>query len=186
MPESIDLKREYAVLALVVDKAEPELLFEVRAAGINQGGEICFPGGRIEAGETMVEAALRETAEEIGLDISKIEIIKPLKYLNQINRNVYPILAKISEEDAKNLKLNPAEVSEVFTAPISFFKTTTPTRASYKYKPSFDADFPFEAFGITSDYRWYEPKTDVVAWNYEGRLIWGMTARLIDGNLNDI
>ena len=186
LPKPIELKREYAVLALIVDKAEPELLFEVRAGGIAQGGEICFPGGRVEEGESLVEAALRETAEEIGLDPAKIEILRPLKYLNQINRNVYPILAKISEEDAKNLTLTPQEVAEVFTAPISFFKSNEPTRASYKYKPSFEPDFPFDAFGITPDYKWFEPKTEVVAWNYNGRLIWGMTAKLIDANLSDI
>ena len=37
-----------------------QVLFEVRAAGISQPGEVCFPGGRIEPGETPEEAALRE------------------------------------------------------------------------------------------------------------------------------
>ena len=54
----------------------PEILFEVRAAGLrHQPGEVCFPGGKIEKGEGAREAAARETCEELCLDRSGIEIL---------------------------------------------------------------------------------------------------------------
>lgn len=52
----------YAVLVpLVYSEAGAELLIEVRAAGISQAGDPCFPGGRIERGESPIQAAIRET-----------------------------------------------------------------------------------------------------------------------------
>ncbi|MBQ1630012.1 MAG: NUDIX domain-containing protein, partial [Firmicutes bacterium] len=62
-------RREYAVLMpLVKVNGEICFLFEVRSQDVAQPGDVCFPGGRIEEGETVVEAAVREAREEIGLD----------------------------------------------------------------------------------------------------------------------
>lgn len=41
-------------------------------------GEICFPGGKLEAGETLLQAALRETKEEIGVSICENNIVGQL------------------------------------------------------------------------------------------------------------
>ena len=55
------------------------LLFETRAETLvgHQPGEVCFPGGRREAGEKPVDTALRETWEEIGIPAEAIEILAP-------------------------------------------------------------------------------------------------------------
>lgn len=37
-------------------------------------GEISFPGGRCESGETIVETAIRETTEELGIESDKIDV----------------------------------------------------------------------------------------------------------------
>ena len=61
----------YAVILPVVDLDDgkgPQILYEVRASDLDrQPGEVCFPGGQIEAGETPLEAALRETEEELAI-----------------------------------------------------------------------------------------------------------------------
>ena len=68
------VKRKNAVLIPLVEKeGEWSILFEVRQTGIRQGGEICFPGGRIEEHETVEEAAVRETSEELLISPEKIE-----------------------------------------------------------------------------------------------------------------
>lgn len=54
--------REHAVILPVIEKAEDlHILFEVRSQRMRrQPGEVCFPGGKIDSGETPQEAALRE------------------------------------------------------------------------------------------------------------------------------
>lgn len=53
-PEIQDVKQQYAVLVPLVEGPEgPSLLFEVRASTLaHQPGEVCFPGGRVEPGES--------------------------------------------------------------------------------------------------------------------------------------
>ena len=49
-PGLMGARHSYAVLCPLVERADGlHLLFEVRAAGLRQGGEVCFPGGRAEA-----------------------------------------------------------------------------------------------------------------------------------------
>ena len=81
--EILPVKRRNAVLIPLVEKeGELHILFEVRQAGIRQGGEICFPGGMIEEGETAEEAAVRETAEELLIPAEKIEVIAPMHVMS--------------------------------------------------------------------------------------------------------
>ena len=62
-PGPMDAAVKFAVLVPLVEaNGELHLLYEVRAATLQrQPGEVCFPGGRIEEGETAVQCALRET-----------------------------------------------------------------------------------------------------------------------------
>ena len=61
-PGLLGAERACAVLCPLVETPEgPSLLYEVRAASLRQGGEVCFPGGWMEAGEGPVQCALRET-----------------------------------------------------------------------------------------------------------------------------
>ena len=78
--------RHFAVILPVVDFGSdsggkgPEILYEVRAKDLDrQPGEVCFPGGQIEEGETPLEAALRETEEELGICRDDIEIVTELQ-----------------------------------------------------------------------------------------------------------
>ena len=75
--------RESAVMVPLIPASQDEtgysILFEVRANGIRQGGEICFPGGMVEAGETGEEAAAREVREELLLEENAVEILASIK-----------------------------------------------------------------------------------------------------------
>ena len=77
-PRTIWLERErpMAVLLPLIEGPEGwQVLFEVRAAGISQPGEVCFPGGRVEPGETPEEAAARECREELCLAPKQVELL---------------------------------------------------------------------------------------------------------------
>ena len=58
-----------AVLAPVVESPEPSLIFTVRSDALSRHpGEVSFPGGLVDEGESLADAARREAFEEIGLD----------------------------------------------------------------------------------------------------------------------
>ena len=79
---AIENEAEYlssAVLVpLIKQKGEYQVLFEVRSANLNrQPGEICFPGGRIEAGETPLAAAVQYTATVTAMAQPAVMTIQP-------------------------------------------------------------------------------------------------------------
>ena len=60
---------ERSVLCFI--RQEGRLLLIVKKRGLGTG-KVTAPGGRIEAGETPLEAAIRETREEVGLTPSEL------------------------------------------------------------------------------------------------------------------
>lgn len=64
----------------------------------NHGGQWSFPGGRLDRGETHVEAALREAQEEIGLDVQEIVVLGSLSelFVEVSNSAVLPVVAFVS------------------------------------------------------------------------------------------
>lgn len=88
--------RQAGVLALLYPrKDEPYLLVTVRREHLTQhAGQISFPGGRRETDELLLETALRETREEIGLDASYIDVLGALTplYIPPSNYCVYPFV----------------------------------------------------------------------------------------------
>src|SRR5262245_41917572 len=76
--------RPAAALALVYGSpVEARLVLTVRAATLpTHAGQVSFPGGIVEPGETIVETALRESREEIGLDARRVDVIGALTSLH--------------------------------------------------------------------------------------------------------
>ncbi len=72
--------RKYAVLIPLINTVDGyDVLFEVRSSKLrHQPREICFPGGRMEAGESSQVAAVRETMEELLLPKENISVIAPM------------------------------------------------------------------------------------------------------------
>lgn len=179
-PGLLGARYSYAVLVPLLQADDgPRLLFEVRAAHLRQGGEVCFPGGRMEPGETAEDCALRETEEELAIPRSGVELFGPSDFIcNQRGFLLRPVLGLVSPEGMARLRPSPAEVAEAFTVPLAFFRDTEPLTGHYDLAPQVPADFPYEAAGIPPDYPWSRGKVEVPVWNYEGHVIWGMTARI--------
>lgn len=172
-----DHYKDYAVLAPFLPR-EKAFLFEVRAGNLRrQPGEICFPGGRIEPGETPKTAALRETAEELLINPGQVDVIGALDTLiTPFYTRLYPFLGLLSDyEDS----FSPDEVAEVFRVPLDFFLATEPTvyYNEVGVAPP-DEHFPYELLGRES-YPWGRAKYPVLFYTYEGRVIWGLTARIV-------
>lgn len=81
-------------------------------------GQISFPGGRQEPGETHLETALREAREEVNLDTGAVEVLGPLTplYIPPSHFCVYPYVAVVAEEP--DLLPHDAEVAEILHIPL--------------------------------------------------------------------
>jgi 8-oxo-dGTP pyrophosphatase MutT (NUDIX family) len=110
-----------AVLVGIVERQEPMVLLTQRTAHLpDHAGQIAFPGGKIDAGDaTPLEAALRETREEIGLDSRFIDPVGYLDlYMTTLGYRIVPAVARL-RPDFK-LTLNPEEVENTFEVPLAF------------------------------------------------------------------
>jgi 8-oxo-dGTP pyrophosphatase MutT (NUDIX family) len=82
-------------------------------------GQVSFPGGRQEAGESLVDAALRESQEEIGLDPSSVELIGELDHLATISSAsaIVPFVG-VLPGPPPGLRANPSEVDRILHVPL--------------------------------------------------------------------
>ncbi|KAK6026022.1 hydrolase, NUDIX family [Ostertagia ostertagi] len=103
-----------SVLIPLLDvKSTPSVLFTKRSIHLkSHRGEVCFPGGRMEDGESAEEAALRETHEEIGVEPKSVEIwgrLKPV-FTRTMTTTVVPIVGCIAYDALKTEHVNKREV----------------------------------------------------------------------------
>lgn len=153
-----------AVLAPIVDRPEglTVLLTRRSDALTRHSGQIAFPGGRADPGETAVETALREAEEEIGLER---RFVRPVGfgdlYETVTGFRITPVVAFVSP--GFRLVPSEAEVAEVFEAPFAWLMD--PANHELHARPD-------PASGL--ERRFY-----VMPW--EGRSIWGATAGMLRG-----
>ena len=111
-----------AVLAAVWDEDDgAHLLLTRRSTGLrSHSGEVSFPGGRRDPGETLLEAALREAAEEVALDPSSAEVLGELDHLRTITSGsfIVPFVAVLPGRP-DGLRANPGEVDAVLFVPFA-------------------------------------------------------------------
>ena len=107
---------KYAILVPLVEADHGDaLLLEVRSQLVKQPGEVCFPGGKAESGESAAEAAVRETCEELGIGPETIEILSELPPLIMGDgRKVCPVSARLHIDGIDGLRVSEDEVAEVF------------------------------------------------------------------------
>lgn len=81
-------------------------------------GEVSFPGGGQDQGETLVAAALREADEEIGLDPASVEVLGELDHLMTVSSRSFIVPFVGLLPDVPVLEPNPAEVDAVLHVPV--------------------------------------------------------------------
>ena len=109
-----------AVLVAITDRPSPGLILTQRHADMRtHAGQVAFPGGRIDDGETPCEAALREAHEELALDPAHVRVLGQADpYRTVTGFAVIPIVALVPPD--LTLVPNPAEVEDWFEAPLDF------------------------------------------------------------------
>lgn len=114
-------RRDAAVLVALRDAPEPRVVFTLRRDDLAQhAGQVSFPGGGVEAGDTgAVATALRESHEEIALDPAAAEPLGYLDCLETISGYcVTPVVARIASD--AHLVPQPDEVARVFEVPLRY------------------------------------------------------------------
>ena len=179
--------RYFAILAMLTEiDGELHFILTKRAAGVNQPGDVCFPGGHREKGETLMETALRETEEEIGISREMIQILGKSDFMLTIYRGmIQPFIGYIPYEAYLQAKPSPDEVEEIFTVPLRYFLTTEPEKHDTVWKVIESEDFPYEKIQGGKNYPFSKGKATQLFYEYEGHIIWGFTAQVIQ-NIVDI
>ncbi|AEJ60443.1 NUDIX hydrolase [Spirochaeta thermophila DSM 6578] len=159
--------------------------FEVRAHGIPQEGEICFPGGLVEPHDpSPLHTALRETGEELGIPGSRIPHIRYAgAFLSASGRliHVFPALVPSWHEAHPS----PDEVSHLFTLPLSWLHTTPPrihhVRLTLHPREGGTELLPASALGLPSHYHtpWKGPLRPIYLWHTPHGPLWGITAGIL-------
>lgn len=179
---------------------EWHLLFQLRAAGIPQEGEICFPGGRFDdAKDTDFRAtAIRETSEELGIAEERIRIIGQMDTLAaSMGATVDPFVAVLDIGSADMLSPNRSEVERVFTLPLSYLSSLEPeiyhTRLEIHPEEISDSGtesmiFPAKDLGLPERYHraWGNRKMRVLVYRTREGIIWGITAEILSDLLGRV
>jgi coenzyme A diphosphatase NUDT7 len=170
--------RDAAVLIpLIRAKSGYEVLFEVRKKTIHQGGEICFPGGRIDPSETAADAAARETCEELGITRNQIKVITPLHQI--IGPGNVIVTSYLGELTSYEGSYSEKEVDHTFSVPLSYFIKYRPNCYDAEMKIMTPEDFPYEKIPGGKDYRFRKIPHPIWFYETEEGTIWGMTAELL-------
>lgn len=106
------------VIVTADDKGRPAVLLTRRASHLNaHAGQFAFPGGRIDAGESPTEAALRETREEINMELEPAAILGRLDdYPTRSGYLITPLVAWAAPDTP--MQANPDEVAAIFRVPL--------------------------------------------------------------------
>ena len=172
-------QKEYAVLILFVKlQDEYHIVLEKRSSNIPQSGEISFPGGKIEQSDLgRLNAALRETEEELGINRDDIFVLSDFDILTPpFGKVLYSFLATTESID---FQPNREEVERLIFLPISFLTITEPKSYRGTITIQRPDDFPYDKIPNKEQYSFGTGTYTTYFYEYDGDIIWGMTASLL-------
>lgn len=159
-----DGQRKAAVLFPLVMRDDWQVILTQRPETMpSHAGQIAFPGGKAEVGETIAQTALRETEEEIGVGADDIELLGRLPSFDAVSQyRITPFVGVVASKAA--IIPDPREVESAFEVPLSFLMNPE----NHKRR---------EVFFDGQDHVLFDMPYDEADGRH--RNIWGMTAMTI-------
>lgn len=157
----VDARPAAVLCALYEEAGDTWVVLTRRSSRLrSHTGEVAFPGGRLDPGETPVAAALREAHEEVGIDPAAVEVIGRLAPLATMSSRsaITPFVGVLDHRPA--LRPNPAEVDRAFAVPLS----------------------ELMAPGVYHEERWAFPgggRRAIHFFSLPGETVWGATAKML-------
>ena len=185
-PNTSGVKRQSSVLIPLIEKNGCwELLFEKRALTLkSQPGEICFPGGAIEDVEHSREAAIRETCEELNINMNEVEIVGQIDSVMTSFDMIIHCYVGIIKRPFDQIKYSIDEVDHIFTVPLSYFVENPPKTYFINSVFNLSEDFPYQSIPDGKNYNFKTALYPVVFYDYDAYTIWGLTARMTEQFIN--
>jgi 8-oxo-dGTP pyrophosphatase MutT (NUDIX family) len=153
--------RRAAVLVLLYpldnDVAVP---LTVRASGLaRHAGQISLPGGAADEGETLAQAALRETSEEIGVDPATVRVLGELTPVHVLvsGFTLHPVVGVTDERPA--FIAAPDEVDEIVEVPVADLRDASRIRRGTRVREGVAVEYPY--------------------FDLRGHQVWGATAMVL-------
>jgi 8-oxo-dGTP pyrophosphatase MutT (NUDIX family) len=159
--------RAAAVLVPIIEyEDEPKVLLTRRADHLgSHAGQVAFPGGKIEPGEGIAAAALREADEEVGLKSEFVEVAGYLDaYETGTGFRIVPVVSFV--RPGFTLTVHEGEVAEVFEVPLAFLMNGNNHE---RHKTT-----------------WRGKEREYYAMPYNGHYIWGATAGMLKNMYDQI
>jgi 8-oxo-dGTP pyrophosphatase MutT (NUDIX family) len=158
-----DGKSKLSSVLVIIYGKEPKLLMIEKSKELkNHGGEIAFPGGKWDEDDNdLLETALRETQEEIGLSVSRTDVIAQLENVKTLNSGytITPFVCIL--DNLSKLKTN-SEVQSILDIPITpFLHTLDDDRDPY-----------------------HKSLQEMYTFTFEDKIVWGASARILKHLLN--
>lgn len=164
---SSDLRPAGVLIPVVQRRSHLTILMTRRSDELtHHAGQVSFPGGRMEdADADIVETALRETEEEVGIARHLVSVLGHLRPTPTITGYAVTPTVGLIEDDVE-LSLDPGEVAQAFEVPLDYLMDTRNYRESYR------------------EFR--GQRLRVIEVRFEGQRIWGATAFILSRFINHI
>ncbi len=151
-----------AVMVLLYpENGDLQILLTLRSRHLpKHSGQISFAGGRCDPGETAVQAALRETHEEVDITPDQINVIGEMSplFVPPSNAVIYPVVGNLISKP--EMKINEDEVEKAFFRPLKSLANSNNIRKEKWELNGRPVDVPFWDVGI-------------------GTKLWGATAMIM-------
>lgn len=171
--ESADLRRAAVAVVISPYEGQPSYVLTRRALTLRRGaGNYALPGGHVEPGEDAVAAAIRETAEELGVLLRADQVLGLLDdFVTLAGHVVTPVV--LWSDEPLVLVPDPVEVHEAWRLPLS--ELDHPDSPMAEANPAGAPILKMFARG-----QWINPPTAAILYQFREVVLYGRATRVHD------